>query len=435
MQPGEARRARQPSSMKISSVQSHLLSYPLAQPLKLLYHGGERTILKRDAMLIRVEADNGLTGYAPGEGSEKAKRGIDSVVAPFLEGRTLADPDALRVQFLECAGHDPEIQKLYCAVEIALYDLLGKAKGLPVSELLGGRVRDRIRLYGSAGMYMTPQKYAEEAHAISELGFRAYKMRPGMGPDQDVETVRLMREAVGPDFDLMVDAHTWWRMGDRGYLPATIDKIAEQLAEYNIAWLEEPMPPGDHESYRRLKELDLVPIASGEHEPDEPHYQDLIRTSSVDYVQMDIVCQGGYPTARRIFPEIARAELKFAFHSWGTALEAIAAAHLGICWPEQVVEWLEYPCYSTSSRAGMYPFPLAAEILKEPLEIEHGYLTVPKGPGLGVEIDESVIERYPWIAGPWSFFQIDSPREIRSVTGDHSEPWFGAIPAESGRRA
>jgi L-alanine-DL-glutamate epimerase-like enolase superfamily enzyme len=150
---------------------------------------------------------------------------------------------------------------------------------------------------------------------------------------------------------------------------------------------------------------------------------DLITTGSVDYIQMDIVCQGGYPMARRIFPEIAQMGLKFAFHSWGTALEVIAAAHLAVCWPEMVVEWLEYPCYSTASSAGMYPFPLAAEIVKTPLELNHGDLIVPKAPGWGVDVDESVVERYPWIPGPWSFFEITSPREKRAVTSDHSAQW------------
>ena len=414
--------------MRIRSVQAHLLSSPLPTPLKLPYYGGQRTILKRDAMLIRVEADNGLVGYAPGQGSEKAKQGIDAVVAPFLEGRTLADPDALRVQFAEGPGISIDQRKLYCAAEIALYDLVGKSKGVPVSELLGGRVRDRIRLYGSAGMYMSPAEYAEEARAIAKLGFRAYKMRSGMGPAEDLETVRQMRDAVGPDFDLMVDAHTWWRMGDRNYLPATIHKLARDLSQYGLAWLEEPLPPEDHEGYRLLKNLDLLPIASGEHEPDEPSYLDLILTECVDYVQMDVVCQGGYTAARRLLKEIERAGLKFAFHSWGTALEVIAAAHLGVCWPEQVIEWLEFPCYATPSRAGMYPFPLAEEILKEPLRIEHGDLIVPAGPGLGVEVDEGVVERYPWIPGPWSYFEIDSPRETRAVTADHSEAWLGEAP-------
>lgn len=409
--------------MKLSSVRSFLLSYPFGEPIRLPFYGGERTILKRDAMLIRIQTDKGLVGYAPGPGSERAQRAIESTIGPFLEGRTLADPDALRVQFLKGPGADAELAKVYCAVEVGLYDLVAKDRGVPLSEVLGGRVRDRIRLYGSAGMYMPPEAYAAEAAAIAELGFRAYKMRPALGPDRDLETVRLMRQAVGPDFDLMVDAHTWWRMGNRSYDFATVERLAEAMAESDIAWLEEPLPPDDHEAYLRLKAKDYLPLASGEHEPSEQSYMDLIVSGSVDYVQMDVCCQGGFAMGRRLFTEIAREGLKFAFHSWGTALEVIAAAHLGICWPEMVVEWLEYPCYSTPTRAGMYPFPLAAEVLKEPLNLDHGDLIVPRTPGLGVTVDESVIERYPWIPGPWSYFRLDSPAETWEISSDHSIKW------------
>jgi L-alanine-DL-glutamate epimerase-like enolase superfamily enzyme len=409
--------------MKIASVKAFLLSYPFERPIDLTYYGGDRTIFKRDAMLIRVETNDGVVGYAPGQATEQSKRTVDKIIGPFLEGRTLMDPDALRVLFLKGPGQDEHAAKTYSSVEIALYDILGKVRGLPVSELIGGRVRDRIRLYGSAGMYMPPEKYAEEALAIANLGFRAYKMRPALGPEKDLDTVRLMREAVGPVFDLMVDAHTWWRMGDNSYDAGTVERLAEQFAEYEIAWLEEPLPPHDHEAYRRLKEANYVPLASGEHEPNELRYMDLVLTAAVDYVQMDVVCQGGYPLARRLMPEIANTGLKFAFHSWGTALEVVAAAHLGICWPETVVEWLEYPCYSTPSRAGMYPFPLAAEVLKEPLHIDTGDLIVSRKPGLGVEVDESVIQKYPWIPGPWSSFTTHSPQETWTVTGDHSTQW------------
>ncbi|HEY2014370.1 MAG TPA: mandelate racemase/muconate lactonizing enzyme family protein [Bryobacteraceae bacterium] len=411
--------------MKIASVRSYLLSFPFPEPIRLPFYGGERTILKRDAMFIRVEADNGLVGYAPGPGSEQAQQAIEQTIGPFLQDRTLADPDALRVHFFEGPGADPELAKIYCCAEIALYDLVGKAHGVPVSELIGGRVRDHIRLYGSAGMYMPPEAYAAEAAAVAQQGFRAYKMRPALGPEQDLETVRLMRESVGPDFDLMVDAHTWWRMGDRSYSQDTVEQLASSMAEYNIAWLEEPMPPDDHAAYLRLKALDLVPLASGEHEPSEERYLDLIRSQAVDYVQMDVCCQGGYSLGRRIMAEIARQGLRFAFHSWGTALEVVAAAHLGICWPDVVTEWLEYPCYSSPGRAGMYPFPLAAEILKEPLVLENGDLIVPRTPGLGVMVDESVLERYPWIPGPWSYFRTDSPAETRAVMSDHSVKWTG----------
>jgi len=409
--------------MKITSVRSFLLSYPLPEPVRLPFHGGERTIIKRDAMFIRLEADSGMIGYAPGPGSERAHRAIQQTIAPFLEDRVLADPDALRVLFLQGPGADGELAKIYCAVEIALYDLVGKARGIPISEMIGGRVRDTIRLYGSAGMYTSPEGYAAEAAAIAEMGFRAYKMRPAGGPERDLETVRQMRKAVGPDFDLMVDAHTWWRMGDSSYPAETVEQLARDMSAYHIAWLEEPLPPDDHAGYLALKQKDLVLLATGEHEPNEDRYLDLILTQAVDYIQMDVCCQGGYALGRRLFTEIARQGLSFAFHSWGTALEVMAAAHLGICWPQMIAEWLEYPCYSSPGRVGMYPFPLAAEILTEPLQIERGDLLVPRAPGLGVTVDESVIERYPWIPGPWSYFRIDSPAENRAVTSDHSVQW------------
>src|SRR3982074_3474617 len=136
--------------MKITSVRSFLLASPLDRPLKLEFHGGERTILKRDAMLIRVETDKGLIGYAPGPGSEIAHRAIQSTIAPFLEGHLLADPDALRIKFFDQPACGPETRKTYCAVEVALYDLASQAQGIPMSELLGGRRRDTLPLHGIA---------------------------------------------------------------------------------------------------------------------------------------------------------------------------------------------------------------------------------------------------------------------------------------------
>jgi L-alanine-DL-glutamate epimerase-like enolase superfamily enzyme len=411
--------------MRITRVDAFLMSYPLPAPLELPFYGGVRTIVKRDAMLIRVQTDSGLVGYAPGQGSEKAHAAVRDVIGPFLEGRALADPDALRVLFNSGPGSDPDLAKVYCSVEVALCDLLGKALGVPVSELLGGRVRDRIRLYGSAGMYMPPEKYAEEAAGIAALGFPAYKMRPALGPERDLETIRLIREAVGSETEIMVDAHAWWRMGDRSYPLATVEELAQKMDDFRVFWLEEPLPPDDHEAYVDLHEKAYIRIASGEHEPSDDRFLDLIQAGAVDYVQMDLVCQGGYPAGRLILAEIAREGLRFAFHSWGTALEVVSAAHLGICWPDMVAEWLEYPCYSAAGRPGMYPFPLADEILCEPLNIEDGALVVPTAPGLGVQVNESVIERYPWIPGPWTWFTLESPRETWYVGSDHSVKWTG----------
>ena len=277
--------------MKISKVEAFLMSCPLAKPLVMPFYGGERTILKRDAMLIRVTADNGLKGYAPGPAHERAEAEISSFIAPFLEGRDPRQWSSFDFQA------ELETTKTYRAVEIALIDLAARYEGAPLSELIGGRRRDRIKCYGSAGMYMSPQGYAEEAAAIAALGYPAYKMRPAAGPEKDLETLEKMRQAVGPEVGLMIDAHSWWRMGDRSYGLKTIQQLAQEMAPYKPYWLEEPLPPDDHQAYREFHETIPFPLASGEHEPDEESYNDLISKGAVDWVQMDVCCQGGFEWA------------------------------------------------------------------------------------------------------------------------------------------
>ena len=149
--------------MKITKVEAFLLSSPLDEPLLLPFYGGERTILKRDAMFIRLTADNGLKGYGPGPAHERAAREINGTIGPFLEGR---DPLAWKSFNFE-AGL--EMTKTYRAVEVAVIDLAAKYEGAPMSELVGGRKRDRIKLYGSAGMYMSPEGYAAESARPSTI--------------------------------------------------------------------------------------------------------------------------------------------------------------------------------------------------------------------------------------------------------------------------
>jgi L-alanine-DL-glutamate epimerase-like enolase superfamily enzyme len=405
--------------MKITKVEAFLMSCPFPEPLKLPFYGGLRTILKRDAMFIRVTTDTGLRGYAPGPAHERAEREIRQIIGPFLEGRDPRDWRSIDFQ------GELELTKTYRAVEVALIDAAAKYEGATMSELLGGRKRDRIKLYGSAGMYMPPEGYADEAAAIAAMGFTAYKMRPAAGPEQDLATVAAMREAVGPDVGLMIDAHAWWRMGDKSYSYDTIVQLARDIAAYNPTWLEEPLPPDDHAAYRGLRAAKILPVASGEHEQDEPAFMDLIESGAVDYAQMDVCCQGGFEMGRRVFEACERNNVKFAFHSWGTLLEVIAAGQIGVCWGPEVVEWLEYPCHENDGRPGMYPFQLADDILTEPLQLENGDLIMPDKPGIGVEVNEAIIEKYPYIPGPWSLFRIDSPPETLAVTGDHSVQWAG----------
>ena len=354
--------------MKVDSVHCFLLSFALPDS-------------NRGAMLMRVNTSNGLTGYAPGPASESARDAIVNVIGPFLEGRVLADPDALRVQFAELykpAANDSEFMATYGAVEVALWDLTAQRYGVPLSEVIGGRARDRIALYAGGGLCRTPEKYAEQAAGIAALGFRAYAVPLAGGPEADIEAMRLMREAAA--INLMIDAHAWW-----SYPFEAVGHVAKQMAEFDPLWLEEPLPPGDLASYVALKEKDLIPLAGGFHESGEEALLELLQSDAIDYLQMGVDRQGGFAMARRLLGTVARLGLRFVPRTGPTDLGVLVAAHLGICWEETVVEWLEYP------------FPAAPQLLKQPLQIERGELIVPRGPGLGVEIDEAVIDKYPWV--------------------------------------
>jgi L-alanine-DL-glutamate epimerase-like enolase superfamily enzyme len=404
--------------MKIEKVEAYLMSFPMPEEVRLPFWGGLRTIVKRDAMLIRIESDTELVGYAPGPAHDRALHEINGEIREFLVGR---DPlDWKKFGFAGSAA----LKKTYHACEVAVIDLASKYEAVPISEMMGGRKRDSIKLYGSAGMYMSPEKYAEEAAAIKEMGFKGYKMRPALGPEEDLRTVELMRDACGRDMDIMIDAHTWWRMGNKSYTQEIIAGLSESMSTYQPYWLEEPIPPEDHKAYKKLRNKGYISIASGEHEQDLAGFESLASMKAVDFLQMDVCCQGGFEMGLKVFDLAGAVHLKFAFHSWGTMLEVLAAAQLGICRDEEVVEWLEYPCYAYPDKKGMYPFPLSDDILADKLEISDGYLRVPDTPGLGMDINEEVINEYPFIPGPWSFFHQESPRETIAVTGDHSIKWL-----------
>ena len=325
--------------MKIRSVRAYLMSAPGC-----------------DAMLIMVEGEGGLCGYGPGPATEAARTAVESLIAPFLEGRTLRDPDALRILFHQRSGVTQEVSRVYDAVEMALYDLTARGFGVALCDLLGGPVRDEVRVY---------------------------TVTPGGGPEETVEAVRVFRETHGPDAKLMLDGSGWW-----GATEQTIHHAARALAGYRVTWLQDPFPPGDHAGWSRLDTLEEVPLAGGRFETDDLGLDDLIARRCVDVVQGELVKQGGFHTGRPLLASIARSGLQFAFARGGTALDALVAAHLAVCWPETVVPYLEQP------PAG----PLAGGILADELEIHEGVLELDASrPGLGIEVNLAAIEQFPWV--------------------------------------
>ena len=407
--------------MIIKSIEPHLLSCPLPEPAVYPFHGGQRTIYKRDAMVVRIETEDGTVGYAPGAASEDNALTIEKEISPLLLGTKLSDPSNFVEDMVDKKGD--AIWAAAGAVEVALFDLWGKANQCSVTEFFGGRKQETISCYGSAGMYQSAEKYAEEAVAVCELGFEAYKFRPALGPAEDLRTVELMREALGEDVGLCLDAHAWWRMGAASYSSAIVEFLAEAISMHDITWLEEPLPVEDREAYAKLKALGYVEIAAGEHEHDFLGFRTLLGRDCVDIVQADVSHHGGLSGISKIIDLCERRFATFAFHNWGTALETVVDALIGSCFPRNTARWLEYPQYAHRDPRVMYPFPLSDELVPDAPVPEKGELSLPDGYGLGVEINEAVFTKYPYQQGPWSKFEINSPNSIQYLSGDHAKTW------------
>jgi L-alanine-DL-glutamate epimerase-like enolase superfamily enzyme len=405
--------------MRLSDVSAHTLSSPIDPPQERHFLGGSRRLLKRDAILVVVETADGAVGYAPAGASSSAMREyfddashsdfaglVEEEVAPHVLGEeieTAADLHAL----VDEAGLPPFLESQAAApLDVAFYDLLGKERGAPVYDLLadGGDVTTELPLYASAGMYMEPEGYAEQAKAIQDMGFGGYKYRPGLGIEEDLRTLELVREAVGPEMDVMIDAHTWWKLRDHSYSFEEVVDLVNRMAEFDPYWLEEPVEPADYDAYTRLAEEVDVPLAGGESEETPAGLVTLAETGAVSFLQGDVRHHRGFTGCWEAVEACVGRDVTYVPHQFGTQLGLAANAHLTAAAPGS--ELLECPVFGDDT-AGMYPFPLAEEILVDPLDVSDGTLTVPDGPGLGVEVDVDVLDRYPHIEGPWTEFHYD----------------------------
>ena len=280
----------------------------------------------------------------------------------------------------------------YGAVNVALHDLIGKYEGCTVSELLGGRKQEKLRLYGSAGMYQRPEEYAAEAAISAELGFSAFKYRPALGPEEDLRTVQLMREAVGPDIGLCL-MHTvgsgWVTSPTR---QSKSNKWRKKLSHMGSHGWKNHFPE-DHPAYTKLREKKIVLLQPVNTKPPTKVFSASSKTDvSTSFRRTFLTMVVSVQSKTSYKPQ--EAPIKICLHNWGTELETIADAQVGACFGKETASWLETP---VTSIVGSYPlpFPLADEILKERLYVENGDLTLPDTPGLGVDVDESVIEKYP----------------------------------------
>lgn len=403
--------------MRIRKVTASGMSSPLEPPIERQLHGGKRRFLKRNAAIVTVETADGSVGYAPAWANYSAMREyfqdatadnfiqfINLVVAPTIESEEIDEISEVQRLISEINVPQFLLAQAIGAVDIALHDIRGKQVGAPIRELIGdGTGSDRsIPLLASSGMYVPPREYAQQARSFLDSGFDAYKFRLGFGPETDRWIIEQVYDIVGGEMRLMADAHMWWKMGERSYSFEEVSDLLSEVEHLDLFWVEEPVPPEDHAGYRKLAQQTSVPIAGGESKESLHELIDLAESGEIQYLQGDVLHHEGYTGCTEVMDLCTDTEVTFVPQNFGTRLGLVANAHLVSVAPE--IDYLEYPIYGPTSEGGVYPFPLAEEILETNLTIEDGELLLPNEPGLGVDVDLSIADEYPYVDGPWTEF-------------------------------
>jgi len=371
--------------MKIDHIEAINLCFEYPDRSGFRYAGGVCT--GRLTSLVLVHTDTGQVGV----GSAYSHPGLVYLVVkqqlePLLRGEDPREVEDLWDQMYRITrwyGRKGATMSALGALDTAFWDLRGKSLGKPVWSLLGGE-RDTCPAYASGLLWQDAAGLAEEAAAHIAQGFRRVKMRMARSEEYDTSGVRAVREAIGPDHDLMVDA-------SMRYSVPLAQRMGKFLKEHNVFWFEEPFAPEDLDSYASLHGTIEVPVAAGENEFGLQGFRELIRAQAVDIVQPDASRCGGITEVWRTGQLAASAGLRVATHSWSDAVAIVANAHAVAAMPNGLTVEVD--------RAGN---PFVDELLVEPLSSTDGQLQLSQAPGLGIELDHAVVERNR-LADPLSF--------------------------------
>lgn len=337
--------------------------------------------------LVAVHTDEGVVGLGSVFTHDALVRAALQVLEPLYRGETALEPERVSEklhQHMFWLGRGGSITHAISGIDIALWDLLGKATGQPVGRLLGGRYRDRVTPYASLLMD-EPSKLRDHLLAVRDQGFRAFKIGWGPFGRRDAATdeaiVKAAREAIGPHGKLMVDAggsDAYWPRGYKWGL-----NTAKMLADYDVAWFEEALPPDALEDFIRLREHSPVPIAGGEVLTRRQSFQPWLVGRALDIVQPDVTKVGGISEERRIAWMAQDHGVQFIPHGWNTAVGLAADLQLA-----SAIAGTDMVEYLTGS-------PFIDEITVGGWSLDaDGMLRIPDGPGLGLELDLDAVERY-----------------------------------------
>jgi len=369
--------------MKIESVTARVLA---AQPKQgVVFALGAYDVFT--CVMVEVKAEDGVVGRGEAiarRGAKMTQSVVEHLLAPVLVGRDACDIGGLWVQMIDQLrrwGHSSgAVIEGISGVDCALWDLAGKQANRPVWQLLHGAGRRRIPVYASSVYINRDEVMIEQAAAQVATGFSAVKIKIGRDPDRggprgDIRSVEAIRAAVGSEIELMVDANG-------AYDAATAIRVGRALADLDVKWMEEPVPPDDEQGYRRIHDMVAVPLAAGESHFGPFGFRALVVEGLVDYVQPDIGRCGGITAAIQIATMCYAYNRRLAPHTgFSGGLSQLAALHVAAAAP--VIDATEYMFIDNPVReifSAGYPQP------------EQGTLAVPDAPGLGLELDLDYVD-------------------------------------------
>ncbi len=337
--------------------------------------------------LVAVHTDEGATGFGSVFTNVDLVRASLAVLEPLYRNENALEPERVSEKLRQHTfwlGRGGSITHAISGIDIALWDILGKAAGQPVGRLLGGRYRERVRPYASLLM-QEPAALAEVLVALRARRFRAFKI--GWGPfgrssdALDERIVRAARDAVGPDCLLMVDpggSDAWWPNGYKWAL-----RTADMLAQHNVAWFEEPLKPDSLADYVELRRRSKVPISGGEVLTRRQSFAPWLEAGALDIVQPDCTKVGGLSESRRIAWMAEEHGVRLIPHGWNTAVGLAADLQLASALPD--TDLVEYLIGS----------PYVDDIVEAEWSLDaDGMLAIPDGPGLGIRLNQEAVARY-----------------------------------------
>ncbi|RZW26103.1 MAG: mandelate racemase/muconate lactonizing enzyme family protein [Desulfobulbaceae bacterium] len=383
--------------MKITGIKSHVLHYPLEEELGY----SQQYYTSRTTHLVEVSTDDGITGWGEcfgGGNVALANRVIvEQVIQPMIIGMDPLDREVIWhkvYNLLRDHGQKGMPIQSLSGVDIALWDIAGKALGLPVYQVLGGAFRESIPVYGYGMMLQRvpdlAARFADESAALVESGFRAMKMKIGISPERDIELTNSVRQAIGPDIKLMVDAN-------HAYTAREAIPLGRELEQLGVYWFEEPVASEDHQGYRDLCEALDMNIAGGEGEFTRWGFRDFIQKRCIDVLQPEVCGLGGITEYQKVLALAHAHFIPVVNHVWGSAVAVAVNMHLLTALPDlpggahPVQPMLEYDTTPNKFREELLSTPL--NILKQ-VKKNDGFISIPRGPGFGFEVDLDFVAHY-----------------------------------------